>query len=259
MILAIDTGNTNTILGCVDEDNQVTDCLQLSTDRTATEYEYAAKIEQILALKGIEKDSFDGAIISSVVPPVTKVLAGAVEKLTGKKPLIVGAGVKTGMNIRIDDPGTVAADLVVTAVAVKEYYALPCVIIDMGTATTVTVVNKEGCYIGGVIMPGPGTSLKALVADTSLLPSIDFVAPKKAIASNTVDAMKGGIVFGSAGAVDGILDRYEEEMDGKPFTIVATGGLGAVIAPYCRHDILVDENLLLKGLGVIWQKNQKRR
>lgn len=259
MILAIDTGNTHTVLGCIDEKKnpvEVHQVLRMRTDPQQTEFEYAIKIKQIFNLSHIQLEEFDGAIVSSVVPRMTGVLAEAVRLVTGKEPLILGSGVKTGLAIMLDDPGTIAADLVATAVAAKEEYPLPAVIIDMGTATTITVVDKEGRYIGGAIMPGAGISLQALTAKTSLLPSVDIIPPRKTIASNTVDAIKAGIVFGQAGAIDGTLDRFAEALGEEPATIVTTGGMGEVIAPNCRHAIQIDGKLLLKGLGIIWKKNQ---
>ncbi len=257
MILAIDTGNTHTILGCVDESCNVVQTLQMSTDVWKTAYEYALDMKGIMELAGIDTHSFEGAIISSVVPMVTPVLIKAVKLVTDQTPLVVGAGVKTGLNIRLDDPGTIAGDLVATAVAAKEFYPLPCIIIDMGTATTVTVVDKDGSYIGGAIMPGAGISLAALTKEASLLPDIEFSAPKKVIGTNTVDAMKGGIIYGCAGALDGIIERYRQELGGNVGSIVATGGMGRIISPFCRSEIIIDNRLLLKGLGVIWYKNQE--
>ena len=219
MILAIDTGNTHTVLGCLENGRMTADPVRITTDRGKTEFEYAAGIEQIFSLTGIDRNRFDGAILSSVVPAVTMPLARAVRLVTGIMPLIVGPGTKTGLHIAIDDPGTIAADLVATAVAAKELCPLPCVIIDMGTATTITVVNKEG---------------------------------------NTIDCMRSGIIYGSAGQIDGVIDRFEESM-GEPFKgMIATGGLASVICPFCRHEIEVDPELLLKGLYMIWEKNAGR-
>ncbi len=258
MILAIDTGNTHTVLGCLENGRMTADPVRIATDRGKTEFEYAAGIEQIFSLTGIDRNRFDGAILSSVVPAVTMPLARAVRLVTGIMPLIVGPGTKTGLHIAIDDPGTIAADLVATAVAAKELCPLPCVIIDMGTATTITVVNKEGNFIGGAILPGVNLSLNALTAGTSLLPAIDMSVPKKPIGSNTIDCMRSGIIYGSAGQIDGVIDRFEESM-GEPFKgMIATGGLASVICPFCRHEIEVDPELLLKGLYMIWEKNAGR-
>ena len=256
MILAIDVGNTHITFGCLDESNHAKPVLRIPTDLKETEYGYAVKMKEILDLSGVDENKFDGAIISSVVPPVTEMMKQSVRLITGLEPLVVGPGLKSGIKIELDDPGTLAADLIATAVAAKSEYPLPCVIIDMGTATTITVVNKEGSYIGGAILPGIGTSLNALTKGTSLLPSIEIQPPKKAIGKETADAMKSGLIYGNAGSIDGILDQFEKEI-GTPASIVSTGGLGRVVGPYCRHEIIFDSKLLLKGLGIIWKKNSK--
>ena len=257
MILAIDIGNTHITFGCMDKNNTTANVFRIPTDRSETEYGYAAKLNQILTLAGIAVDSFEGAIISCVVPPLTDTVARAVRLITGRDAMVVGAGIKTGLHICINDPGTVASDLVAAAVAAKELYALPCVIVDMGTATTLTVVDEKGRYIGGSIFPGVGLSIRALAEGTALLPHIEVNPPRNVIAANTVDSMKSGIVYGTAGSIDGSLDRFEEALGTAPATVVATGGMSALICPHCRHQILLDETLLLKGLSIIWHKNQK--
>ncbi len=259
MILAIDAGNTHTVFGCVHENNAVDPVLRIATDRAETQYGYAAKLKQIFELCGVDTAQFDGAILSSVVPPVTDVLAQAVKLITGLDTLVVGAGLTTGLHISIDDPGTVAADLVATAVAAKEEYPLPCVVIDMGTATTLTVVDEAGRYIGGAILPGVGISMNALTEDTSLLPRIEVTPPQRTIATNTVDSMKSGIVYGTAGAIDGLLDRFAQQLGREPASVVTTGGLGELICRHCRHSIRYDSELLLKGLGILWNRNRPRR
>ena len=259
MILAIDCGNTHVTLGGVDKNGTVSPILRIPTDRMETDVGYAVKIKQILELYRLDCASFEGAVISSVVPPLTDVLVRAVRMMTQKETLVVGAGVKTGLHICINDPGTVASDLVATAVAAKEEYPLPCIIVDMGTATTLTVVDEGGKYVGGAILPGVGISLNALAEQTALLPRIEILPPRNVIAANTVDSMKAGIVYGTAGAVDGLLDRFAEALGREPASIVATGGMSALICPYCRHRITLDETLLLKGLALIWQKNRKEK
>lgn len=254
MILAIDVGNTNIVIGVIEGEGKIGSVIRLATNIQKTEYEYAAQIKVIFEVEHVDVTKIDGAIISSVVPPLTRNLRQAVHFLTGRNPLIVGAGIKTGLDIGLDDPGTIGPDLVATAVAVKNYYPLPCVIVDMGTATTITCVNAAGRYIGGSIMPGATVALNALYEEASLLPSIEIMPPRKTIATNTIDCMKSGIVYGSAGAVDGILDRFQEEL-GDDVTIVATGGISNMICPYCRHKIKFDKYLLLKGLYLIWEKN----
>lgn len=257
MILAIDCGNTHITVGCIHEDGGVESSFRIPTDRSETEYGYAAKLGQIFDLQGIDPKSFCGAVISSVVPPLTDVLVRAVRLMTGKTALVVGAGVKTGLHICINDPGTIASDLVAAAVAAKEEYPLPCIIVDMGTATTLTVVDEKSRYIGGAILPGVGLSLAALAEGTALLPDVELQAPRRAIAANTVESMQSGIVYGTAGSIDGLIDRFESELGRPAASIVVTGGIGGVIAPYCKHPMTADETLLLKGLGIIWQKNQK--
>ncbi len=255
MILAVNVGNTHVVFGFVSESNSVDRMLKLPTDLNETYVGYATRIKQSLELIGADLDAVEGAILSSVVPPLTEVLKEAVLLLCRKDPLVVGAGIKTGLHILIDDPGSIAADLVAMAVAAKEYYPLPCVILDMGTATTVVCVNEAGKYIGGAIMPGVGISMEALYREASLLPRVELKKPRKIIASSTVDSMCSGILYGSAGSVDGILDRFTEELGKKPATIISTGGIAGILAPYCRHQWVEDEKLLLKGLGIIYYKN----
>ena len=257
MILAIDTGNTHTVIGCMEIDGEIEHIMRIESNPYKTEYEYAANMKLILELNGINMKKIEGAVIS-----LTVILKKAVKLITGVDALVVGAGVKTGLPIMIDDPGTIASDLVATAVAAKEYYPLPCIIIDMGTATTVTVVDQKGRYIGGAILPGVDLSMDALTRGTSLLPKIEIVPPNKVIATNTVECMKAGIIFGAAGAIDGVLNRFTESLQAtgdEEWSIVGTGGLASTICPYCTHHITIDNNLLLKGLRIIWEKNRGNR
>ena len=255
MILAIDVGNTNIVLGCI-EDGKILNIVRVQTGLHETETEYAIKLKQVLEYYGIDAHGFEGAILSSVVPPVTGALTAAVKSVTGQSCLVVGPGMKTGMNVRIDDPGTLAGDLVVGSVAAMACYGTPVMVLDMGTATTMVVIDKDGCYRGGAILPGVKLSYAALAAGTSLLPDISITPPKKCIATNTVDSMRSGAVFGTAATVDGMLDRMEEEL-GYPLKAVATGGLAQAVTPYCKREIVCDNDLLLKGLWVLWEKNRK--
>ncbi|MBO5555584.1 MAG: type III pantothenate kinase [Oscillospiraceae bacterium] len=255
MILAIDVGNTNIVLGCI-ENGEILNIVRIQTLLHETEVEYAIKLKQVLDYYGIDPRSFEGAILSSVVPPVTVSLTAAVKSLTGRDCMVVGPGMKTGMNVRIDDPSTLAGDLVVGSVAAMTCYGVPSIIMDMGTATTVVVVDKDRCYRGGAIMPGVKLSYEALAAGTSLLPDISITPPKKPIGTNTVDAMRSGAVFASAAAIDGMIDRMEEEL-GYPCKLVATGGIAQAVTPYCRHTIICDNDLLLKGLWALYEKNRK--
>ena len=264
MILAIDIGNTHMVLGCIREsDNKVIRHIQMSTNKIETYHEYAAEISRILVLEKIDPKEFRGCLISSVVPSVTHVVAEAVRLLTGENAQILGEGVEVGLELNMNGIPTsaIAGDLLATAVAAKAEYPMPALIIDMGTATTMTALSSRGVYLGGCILPGPGTALKGLIADTSLLPAVDFIAPDRAIAKDTVNAIRSGIVYGSAGQIDGLLDRFTKELsdiEGREVspTCLATGGMGRLIAPFCRHSIIVDNELLLKGLGIIWKLNQ---
>ena len=255
MILAIDVGNTNIVLGCI-EDGNITNVLRIRTEAGATEAEYTIKLKQIFDFYGMDAAGFDGAILSCVVPPVTQPICGAVRALTGHECTVVGPGMKTGMNIKIDDPGTVAGDLIVGGVAAIEFYGAPVIVLDLGTATTATLIDGDNNFRGGAIIPGVKLSYKALAAGTSLLPDISITPPKKCIATNTVDCMRSGAVFGTAAMIDGMIERMESEL-GERCAVVATGGLASSITPYCRREIVCDDDLLLKGLWYLYGKNKK--
>lgn len=254
MILAIDIGNTNIVVGCIDRE-KIYFIERLSTVRTKTELEYAVDIKTVLDIYHIKKEDIEGGIISSVVPQITNIAKLAAEKILKKEVMVLGPGIKTGLNIMMDHPGQLGADLVADAVAGIAEYPAPMVIIDMGTATTASVVDADRHYIGGMILPGVRVSLDALTSRASQLSGIAIDAPKKVIGKNTIDCMKSGVLYSSAGAIDGIVERIEEELDQK-VTVVATGGLAKKIVPYCRREIILDENLLLKGLQVIYEKNK---
>ncbi len=254
MILALDVGNTNIEIGCMDEkDIRFTE--RFSTDLRKTDLEYAMLIKTIMEIHGAAQKDIEGTIISSVVPPLTHVLKVALKKLMDTQPLVVGAGIKTGLNIRMDNPASIGADLIVGSVAAIDSYGAPLTIIDMGTATTMAVIDKDGVYSGGVIMPGVNMALEALSAQTAQLPLVSLGAPKKYIGKNTDDAMKSGIIYGEAAMLDGMIDRFEEEL-GYQTKHVATGGLSRVIIPHCRHEITMDPHLILKGLRLIYDKNR---
>ena len=255
MILAIDVGNSNIVLGCIDE-GKILNTVSIQTNDGCSAVEYAIKLKDILALYDIDPKGFDGAIMSSVVPQLTGALQEAVRILTGVKCLVVGPGMKTGMNVRIDDPGTLAGDLVVGSVAATNYYGTPCIVLDMGTATTMVVIDQKGSYLGGAILAGVKLSLNALASGTSLLPDISISAPKKCIATNTVDSMRSGAVYGTAAMIDGMVERMEAEL-GMECRIIATGGLARFITPLCKREIICDDDLLLKGLWFLYQKNKK--
>ncbi|MDO4268294.1 MAG: type III pantothenate kinase [Eubacteriales bacterium] len=254
MILAIDMGNTNIVVGCIDE-QQTYFVERLTTNHNKTSTEYAINLKNILEIHHIDTAGIEGAILSSVVPPLNAAISSAVKKILGYHPMLVGSGIKTGMNILMDNPKTVGSDMIVDAVAAIRDYPSPVIIIDMGTATTMSVVDRSGNYIGGVILPGLKVSLDSLSSKAAQLPSISLDIPKKVIGKNTIDCMRSGIMYGSAGMIDGILDRMEAELGETP-SIVATGGLSRFIVPLCRHKIQYDEALLLKGLLIIYEKNR---
>ena len=253
MILAIDIGNTNIVLGCI-RDRKILFTERLSTDHAKTDLEHAISIKNVLELHNIDPKEIEGAIIGSVVPPITALIGEALRKITGCTAMIVGPGVKTGLNILMDNPAQVGSDLIVGAVAGIAEYPLPLVLIDMGTATTVCVIDEHKNYIGGMIMPGLRVSLDSLTSRTSQLPRISLDPPKRLIGKNTIECMKSGILFGNASCIDGMIDRIEKEL-GQNVTAVATGGLAGRIVPLCRHEITLDNELLLKGLLLIYEKN----
>ena len=253
MILAIDVGNTNIEVGCIQGDD-ILFVERIHTDGTKSELEYAISIKTVLELYKIERKALDGGIISSVVPPLTGVIRRAAEKVTGRDILVVGPGVKTGLDIRIDNPAQLGTGLVVGAVAGIEEYPCPLVIIDMGTATTFTVVNEKKQVMGGMIMPGVGVALDSLISRTSQLPKISLEPPKKLIGSNTVDCMKSGVLYGNAACMDGMIGRIEKELGQKVYA-VATGGMAKYSVPYCSTPIQMDDALILKGLKLIYRRN----
>lgn len=254
MLLAIDIGNTNIVLGGLREDRIVFEA-RMATDNLKTSDQYGVEIKNILALFGVEPGEITDCIISSVVPPVFNQVRSGVVKVTGKEPMAVQPGIKTGLNIQMDIPSQVGADRIVVAVAALQEYKPPLILIDMGTATTIEVVGEGNTYLGGCIMPGVGISLQALTSRTAQLPGIQLDRPKKVIGKNTVDCMRSGVMYGAAAMLDGMLDRVEEEI-GQKAAVIATGGMAELIVPLCRREIRLDQDLLLKGLNIIYKKNR---
>ena len=256
MILAMDIGNSHITVGCMDGTVKRHVC-SLSVDPKRSKYEYAASLKQIWDFDGISPSAIEGAIIASVVPPLTVVLKAAIRRLCDVDAMVVGAGLKTGLNIKIDNPAQLGSDLAVGAVAAIERYQPPIIVADLGTATSFMAIDAQSRYLGGAICPGVGVSLSALVKATSQLPRVPVEAPRTAIGSNTVDAMKSGIVFGAAAMIDGFIDRFENELGGTA-QVVATGTIAKVILPHCQRKIIYDEDLTLRGLSIIYQKNTRR-
>ena len=254
MILAIDIGNSNIVAGCCDGE-RILFVERLTTQHTATELEFAILFKSIFEIHNVDMKKIDGAIISSVVPSITNIVKHSIKKLINKDALIIGPGLKTGLSIKIDNPAQLGSDLVVDAVAGLHEYEPPLLIFDLGTATTISVIDKDRNYIGGVIMPGIKVSLDSLVGRTSQLPKISFEKPKNIIGKNTVECMKSGIIYSTASSIDGMIEKIEEEL-GEKATVIATGGLAGVVIPLCKRDIIIDDELLLKGLMIIYNKNK---
>lgn len=255
MILTVDIGNSNIVVGGV-KDEEILFEARLRTEATKTSDEYCLDVKSLMEVYGVAPKEVEGVIIASVVPQVLNSFQTAIKKLTGKTALVVGPGLKTGLNILLENPGQTGADLVVGSVAALREYNPPLTVIDMGTATTVSVLDKNGAYIGGAIIPGVKISMDALTDRTALLPGLQLDQPKRAIGRNTVDAMRSGIMMGTACMLDGIIDRMEEEL-GYKTTVIATGGIAKFILPMCRHEIIYDKDLLVKGLAILYRENCK--
>ena len=249
MILAVDIGNSNIVLGGIQGDNIAFEA-RLRTEPTKTSDEYCIDVKIILDVYGFKREDVEGAIISSVVPQVLNSIKTAIKKLTGKTALVVGPGLKTGLNIRVENPSQTGADLVVGSVAALREHKPPLIVVDMGTATTMTVLDESGALIGGCICPGVKISLDALTERTALLPGLQLDQPRKAIGRNTIDCMRSGIMMGNACMLDGMVQRMEEEL-GQKATVVITGGIAKFIAPLCKTPMIYDKDLLLKGLAFL--------
>ena len=250
MLLALDVGNTNIVIGFLDESG-IRNIARLETDRDKTAHEYAISLRQVIEFSGIAPENIDGAILSSVVPPINGALIAAVRMITGIRPLVVGPGMKTGLNIALDNPATMGSDLVVGAAAALAIHDPPLIIIDMGTATKITAVDEQSTVQGVSIMPGVFISLDALVNGTSLLKGIATNAPVRAIGKNTVESMQSGVVFGAASMLDGMVERFEAEL-GPAKTLVATGGAAGIVVPHCRHSVQYVPTLILDGLYAVY-------
>ena len=255
MLLAIDIGNTNLVIGCIEND-QILFKARIATDRLRTSDQYGVEIKNMLEAFGVHKEDISDCIISSVVPPVFNSVRTGVIKVIGKQPLVVGPGLKTGLNIHTEVPSQLGSDRIVIAVAALAEYKAPLILIDMGTATTIEVIEPENVYIGGIITPGVMISLDALTNRTAQLPGISLDQPKQVIGKNTVDCMRSGMMHGTAAMIDGLIERIEAEL-GHSSTIVATGGLARFIAPLCKREIILNNDLLLNGLNILYKKNKR--
>ncbi len=256
MILAVDIGNSNIVVGAVEGD-QILFEARIRTETTKTSDEYCVDLKIILDVYKVSAEAIEGAIISSVVPQVLNSVKTALMKLTGKTPLVVGPGLKTGLNIKIENPAQTGADLVVGCVAALREHKPPMIVIDMGTATTMIVLDETGALIGGSISPGVKISMDALTDRTALLPGLQLDQPKKAIGRNTIDCMRSGIMLGAACMLDGMVERMEAEL-GRKTTVVITGGIAKFVAPMCRTEMVYDKDLLIKGLVALYRDNVRK-
>lgn len=256
MLLAIDVGNSNTSVGLFGKDGTLQFLASLDTDSRKTADQISIDLMNLFKLYDYDYKKVTGAILCSVVPPLNFMMQKALTRLLGKPPMVVGPGVKTGLNLRLTVQTQVGADIVANAVAALEKFQPPIVTIDMGTATTIGVISEGRTYEGGLLLPGVNVSLEALSHRAAQLPDISLQHPKSLIGKNTEDCMRSGIVYGTAGMLDGIIDRIREQFAGKELSVVATGGNAPVIVRYCRNRIVYDKYLLMEGLWTIYQKNK---
>ena len=254
MVLAVDIGNTNICIGGLAPGGQVLFTVRMVTRPRCTEDEYTAELKFLLARLAVDPAKCEGVIVCSVVPGLTRVLAGACRRLTGCEALFVSSALDTGLTMAVDEPARVGQDRLADAAAAVASYPLPCMTVDMGTATTYNVIGPGGAFLGGFIVPGVQTSLRAISTGTAQLPPIAPQTPGRLIGRNTVEALNNGAVFGTAAMLDGLAARVESEL-GAPLTVVATGGLAPCIIPLCKRVVLYDADLLLKGLALLYQKN----
>lgn len=256
MILTIDIGNSAITMGGFEGEDLVFSS-RISTDREKTSDEYAISILNSFKLYGVDKSAVKGIIVASVVPPVNSAVREAIELVFGVKPLFVGPGVKSGIQIQCDIPSSVGADIIASSVAAKHIFGGPCLIVDIDTVTKITLIDKKGAFAGTSIMPGVLMGLNALSEKTAQLPKISLEAPSSVMGKNTADSMRSGAIFGNASMIDGMIDRVEKEL-GEIVAVCATGELSSLVIPYCTHTLLSDAHLVLKGLNIIYGKNNPK-
>ena len=256
MLLAVDIGNSTTSIGVFDQNKNLRLLASVNTDSRKTADQISVDLMNLFNLYHFDYTAITGAILCSVVPPLNFMMEKALTRLLGKPPMVVGPGVRTGLNIRLTNQTQVGADIVADAVAALEKFQPPIITIDMGTATTIGVISEWRTYEGGLLLPGVNVSLEALSRRTAQLPAISLQYPKALIGKTTEECMRAGIVYGTAGMLDGIIDRIREEFPGREVSVVATGGNAPVIVRYCRNPIIYDKYLLMNGLWTIYQKNK---
>ena len=256
MLLTADVGNTNIKLGIFDGDS-LKYKLRFSTDTKKTSDEFALELYTFFQIYNIDYSMIDGSIISSVVPKVTRPLRDAIHIVTGARSMVIGPGLKTGMDLKIDRPETLGGDIVCGCVGAYEKYGGPAIVIFMGTATVIAYVDEHFAYHGGVIAPGVGISLDALTSGGALLPAVDLVPPRRVICTNTVDCIRSAMTYGTACILDGMIDKFEAET-GKTCKLIATGGMAPQMIKNCSHDIVFEENVILYGMNSIYKRNKKQ-
>ena len=256
MLLAVDVGNSTISVGVFDERDNLKFLASTNTDTRKTADQISIDLMNLFTLYHFDYREITGAILCSVVPPLDFMMEKALTRLLGKHPMVVGPGVKTGLNIRLTVQSEMGADIVADAVAALEKFQPPIITIDMGTATVIGVISEWRTYEGGLLLPGVNVSLEAMNRRTAQLPAISLQYPKSLIGKTTEECMRSGIVYGTAGMLDGIIDRIREEFSGQTVSVVATGGSAPVIVKYCRNHIVYDKYLLMEGLLAIYKKNQ---
>jgi len=254
MLLAIDVGNTNIVYGLFDGARLVHQ-FRVESSRSKTADEYAVALRQLLAMRGVDAKDVDAAIVASVVPALTEPMLDLVRRGFGREAMVVGPGIRTGMAILYENPREVGADRIVNAVAAFDKLKSGCIVVDFGTATTWDVVNPKGEYLGGVIAPGISISAEALYEHAAKLPRVELARPGKVVARNTIASMQAGLVYGYAGMVDALVERIRAELD-YPARCIATGGLAPLIATETKTIEACDELLTLKGLDILYRRNQ---
>lgn len=256
MILVIDVGNTNITFGVYDGDDLVT-TFRLMSKLTHTSDEYGMDIRQLLMLNGVAKEQIEGAIVASVVPNVMHSLTGGISRYLGTRPLIVGAGMKTGLRIITENPKEIGPDRIVDAVAAYEKYGGPVLVLDFGTATTYDYVTADGCFAAGITAPGIRISAKALWEDTAKLPMVEIRKPASILAQETISSMQAGLVYGQIGQTEYIVNMVKKETGIPDMKVVATGGLGRIIADETEQIDIYDSSLTLDGLRILYKKNRR--
>ncbi len=256
MIFAVDIGNSSIVVGGF-QGQELLFTSRIRTDLTKTSDEYCIDLMSVLDIYRYGREEIQGSIIASVVPQVTNAFMTALKKVSGKEPLVVGPGIRNKLNLKIENPDLIGADLVVDSVAALQQQKPPMIVVDMGTATSMTVLDETGALVGGCICPGVQVSLDALTSKTALLPGLQLDKPKRAIGKNTIECMRSGVMLGAASMLDGMVERMETELGSKA-SVILTGRIAKFIAPLCRTPLTYDSNLTLKGLAILYQENTRQ-